>query len=61
MREAKAGRPSRLNYVIRKDFDILSAFGAGNRPVFSQAAFEHFDDIDATISQLSSVCRPGAK
>ena len=62
LKEAKAGRPSRLNYVIRKDFDILSAFGASTVDlVFSQAAFEHFDDIDATISQLSSVCRPGAK
>ena len=28
--------------------------------VFSQAAFEHFDDINATIFQLSKVCRPGA-
>ena len=28
--------------------------------VFSQAAFEHFDDIDATVAQLTAVCKPGA-
>lgn len=62
LKETKAGRPSKLNYVIRKDFDILSAFGASTIDlVFSQAAFEHFDDINATVSQLSAVCKPGAK
>jgi SAM-dependent methyltransferase len=47
--------------VIRNDFDIVSAFGEATVDlVFSQAAFEHFDDIDATISQLSTICKPGA-
>lgn len=60
--EAKAGRPSRLNYQVRKDFDILSSFGRASIDlVLSQAAFEHFDDINATVSQLSSVCKPGAR
>lgn len=58
---AKAGNSSRLNYVVRNDFDVASAFGEAEIDlVFSQAAFEHFDDIDATVSQLSAVCKPGA-
>lgn len=61
LKEAKAGNPSRLNYVVRHDFDIRSAFGELSIDlVFSQAAFEHFDDIEATISQLSAVCKPNA-
>ncbi len=28
--------------------------------VFSQAVFEHFDDIHSTISQLSKICKSGA-
>ncbi len=55
------GKPSQLNYVVRNDFDIVAAFGESSMDlVFSQAAFEHFDDIDATIRQLSVVCKPGA-
>ena len=61
LKETKAGNPSRLSYVVRNDFDIISALGESTvELVFSQAAFEHFDDIDATISQLSVVCKPGA-
>lgn len=58
---AKAGNPSRLNYVVRDDFDIVSVIGESKVDlVFSQAAFEHFDDIEETIAQLSAVCKPGA-
>jgi SAM-dependent methyltransferase len=61
LKDAKAGKPSRLNYVVRDDFDIVSAFGEGSIDVvFSNAAFEHFDDIESTFSQLSKVCKPGA-
>jgi len=61
LREAKARNPSRLNYVVRDDFDIVSAIGESKIDVIlSQAAFEHFDDIGATVSQLSAVCKPGA-
>jgi SAM-dependent methyltransferase len=55
------GSLSQLNYVVRNDFDIVSAFGIKTVDlVFSQAAFEHFDDIEITIAQLSAVCKPGA-
>lgn len=57
----KAGQPSRLNYVVRDDFDLIAAFGKETMDiVFSQAAFEHFDDIEATVSRLTSVCKPSA-
>jgi SAM-dependent methyltransferase len=59
--KTQTGSCSRLNYVVRDDFDIASAFGKSTVDlVFSQAAFEHFDDIDSTISSLSAVCKPGA-
>ncbi len=57
----KTGHPLHLDYVVRSDFDIVSAFGESTVDiVFSQAAFEHFDDIEATVSQLSQVCKPAA-
>jgi len=58
---ARAGTPSRLKLVVRDDFDLLAAFAPNSMDVvFSQAAFEHFDDVDATVARLSAVCRPGA-
>lgn len=58
---AKAGKPSRLHHSVMPDFDIASAVEEGSIDVvFSQAAFEHFEDIDATFSQLNAVCKPGA-
>ncbi|MBN1308394.1 MAG: methyltransferase domain-containing protein [Chitinispirillaceae bacterium] len=59
--KAKTGSISRLNYVVRNNFDFISAFGESTIDlVFSQAAFEHFDNIESTISQISSVCKTGA-
>lgn len=50
-----------IRYSVRSDFDVSRAVGRGTIDlVFSQAAFEHFDDIDATIRQVTRVCRPGA-
>ena len=61
LHKVKTGVTSRLNYVVRDDFDIVSAFGKSSVDlVFSQAAFEHFDDIKLTFSHLSTVCRPNA-
>jgi SAM-dependent methyltransferase len=52
---------SNLRVVVRSDFDLVSSFGAGSIDlVFSQAAFEHFDDVVRTVQQLSVVCKPGA-
>jgi SAM-dependent methyltransferase len=47
--------------VVRSDFDLVSSFGADSIDlVFSQAAFEHFDDVVRTVQQLGVVCKPGA-
>lgn len=57
----KAGNPAQLNYVVRPDFDLVTAFGKSTVDlVVSLAAFEHFDDIDSTIAQMSQVCKSGA-
>ncbi|HET9388619.1 MAG TPA: class I SAM-dependent methyltransferase [Steroidobacteraceae bacterium] len=62
LRQSIAGAPSRLNYVVRSDFDISAAFAPGSIDmVFSQAAFEHFEDIDEVVRRLTIVCRPGAR
>jgi SAM-dependent methyltransferase len=58
---ARSGSDDGINYVVRDDFDLVKAFGPDSMDlVFSQAAFEHFDDIDATVAQLTAVCKPGA-
>jgi SAM-dependent methyltransferase len=61
LKSARAGASSRLRLVVRKDFDLVAAFGAQSIDlVFSQAAFEHFDDVRDTVARLSTVCKPGA-
>jgi SAM-dependent methyltransferase len=56
-----SGAAGELNYVVRGDFDLVAAFGRSTIDlIFSQAAFEHFDDLEATIAGLSAVCKPGA-
>ena len=58
---AQEKKPSQLNYVVRDDFNLVSAFGNDTIDlVFSQAAFEHFDDVHTTFSQLSAVCKKDA-
>jgi SAM-dependent methyltransferase len=54
-------KPSRLRYVVREDFDLVATFGEASIDlVVSQAAFEHFDDVELVVEQLDRVCRPGA-
>lgn len=61
IQSARRGTSPRLKLVVRKDFDLVSAFGPNSIDlVFSQAAFEHFDDVVKTVQQLSVVCKPGA-
>jgi SAM-dependent methyltransferase len=58
---ARTGSAARLHLEVRKDFDLLSAFEPNSIDlVFSQAAFEHFDDIAVTVERLSMVCKAGA-
>jgi SAM-dependent methyltransferase len=54
------GLASCLNFTQREDFNIELAFEKESVDVvFSQAAFEHFDDVSNTVQQLSAVTRSG--
>jgi len=58
---ARQRKPSTLRVVVRSDFDLEASFPAASMDmVFSQAAFEHFEDIDRTVRQLAAVCKSGA-
>jgi len=51
----------KLNYIVSKDFNLIYKFKKKSIDfVFSQAAFEHFEDIDKTIKQLKKLVKPGA-
>jgi SAM-dependent methyltransferase len=59
---AKAGQGQRgdLNFFLQPDFDIVKALeGRRFDIIFSQAAFEHFDDPAETIRAMSRVAAPG--
>jgi hypothetical protein len=59
--KTKSGKSHRLNYVCRKDFDIAQAVGDDKIDfVFSNAAFEHFDDVNQTIKKLDSITSSGS-
>jgi SAM-dependent methyltransferase len=59
LKSTSAGSNERLNYVVRDDFDISVFAEEGVDTVFSQAAFEHFDDIEKTFEQLTRTVRRG--
>ncbi|MBP1842346.1 SAM-dependent methyltransferase [Rhizobium petrolearium] len=55
-----ARRSNQFDYQVEAGFDIPKL--AGGRKfdlILSCAAFEHFDDIDRTIADISKVARPG--
>jgi ubiquinone/menaquinone biosynthesis C-methylase UbiE len=53
--------PSDLNYVVNCNFNLLLSFEPNTIDiVFSQAAFEHFANVEDTVKQLSIVCKPNA-
>jgi SAM-dependent methyltransferase len=57
----ESGVPSRIRYTVQQSLDLTAAVGAGTMDVVvSQAAFEHFRDVESIVRQLSRVCRPGA-
>lgn len=62
LKAAEAGTSDRLRYIVRPDFDLVAALeGTTVDLIFSQAAFEHFDDIPETIRRISTVAAPGAR
>ena len=48
----------RVAYVVDERFDV-STLDWHHDIVLSNAAFEHFDDVERTVSQLQQVVRPG--
>ena len=62
LENTREGNNNKLNFVCREDFDIVNALDSREIDIiFSQAAFEHFDDIDEAIQAISSVAVKGAK
>ncbi len=53
------GTNDRLNYMCQKRFDLTIFKDEQVDYVFSQAAFEHFDNVENTIRQLSDVVKKG--
>ena len=53
-----AGKGERLQYVIDPSFSLVSIHEKTDI-VFSQAAFEHFDDVPRVISELGAVLNKG--
>lgn len=49
----------KLNYICNKNFDLSIFKNEKIDLVFSHAAFEHFDDIEKTIIDLSKIIKPG--
>jgi hypothetical protein len=49
----------RLLFVVREDFDIGASFSHGIDVVFSNAAFEHFDKVEAVVRGLSKAVAKG--
>jgi len=59
--KTQRGDNDKLNYICRHDFDIASSFGKETIDIiFSQASFEHFDDVENTVQHLSLVAKKGA-
>ncbi|MBT3201995.1 MAG: methyltransferase domain-containing protein [Phycisphaerales bacterium] len=57
---AHNGSPNTLRYQCSSDFD-LSVLDEGSIDlIVSQAAFEHFDDLERTIDQMTKLASPGA-
>lgn len=56
---AHTGQSQRIQWAYRPDFDLDAMLPADSIDVVvSQAAFEHFDDVRRTCSQLARAVRP---
>ncbi len=55
----KNGENEKLNYVCDPSFNMNRFKNEGIDLVLSNAAFEHFDDIQTTFSQLTEIVQPG--
>ena len=61
LQKTQSGHGERLNYICRKDFNIQEALkGQTVDVIFSNAAFEHFENIEQTIKDISAVAHKGS-
>lgn len=54
-----SGNGDRIQYIVDPQFQLEKIQTEGVDVVVSQAAFEHFSDIQRTFSQLSQIVKPG--
>lgn len=56
------GSDSRIHYTVRSDFDLRKAFPEESFDLFlSSAAFEHFDNVERTLRQITELSREGSQ
>lgn len=55
-----AGNDDRIRYTVDPTFNLTNLPKGEINLVVSQAAFEHFSDVEKTINQLSSIVKSGA-
>lgn len=61
LERAHANRGERIRWACDPDFNLETMLEPSSVDiVVSQAAFEHFDDVPRTLTQLARVARPGA-
>lgn len=59
---AGSSTSSRLNYLVLDDFQFARKLGPASMDiVFSNAAFEHFDDVGDVLDQVGVVLKPGGQ
>ena len=54
------GEESVVNYIVNRDFEIKKAIKDKVDIIFSHAAFEHFENIEKTIKELSDITKKGS-
>jgi len=59
--DAMGGRPKEVDYVVCEDFQFAPRLERRFDIAFSNAAFEHFDDVPDVARQLRKVMAPGGR
>jgi SAM-dependent methyltransferase len=55
------GPDKSIEYIVDPDFDIVKSLkGRSFDIIFSNAAFEHFDDVERALADVSAVAKPNA-
>jgi hypothetical protein len=61
VRHELRGSDSRIHYTVRSDFDLHKAFPEESFDLFlSSAAFEHFENVERTLRQITELSHEGS-